>query len=730
MSQPPVRARVFVIVAGLAMGAASGAAAGAQAAGEPAGAAGQLLRRILPAQADSFILQTIPADRGRDVFEIQSRNGKVVLRGNNGIALASALNWYLKYYCHCHWSLKARRMSIPDPLPAVEPGLRRVSQDRWRYFLNYCCFGYSLPWYDWAQWERLIDWMALNGVNAPLSVTGQEAVWRAACKRLGFTESDVREFLPGPPYLPFGWMGCLDGWGGPLPKSWIDSHAALEKKILARERALGMTPVLQGFTGHVPPAARKRFPGARLHTVHWAEWDTLLLDPLDPLFSRLATVFLQEQRRLFSTDHLYAADTFIEMTPPSGDTNFLAATGRAIYEGLAKTDPQAVWVLQGWTFFNQAQFWTQPRIAAFLDAVPEAGMLVLDLFCDVTPVWNRTGAFCGKPWVWCSLQNFGDCVYLGGALNRMQSALPAARRDPLGARLSGIGFVNEGLDYNPVVFDFLFEQAWRPEPVELGAWLSDYTRRAYGASNADSETAWAILKDTVFTGQHEVTPACTLAPSLQAAGDPPYSNQRLAQAWGHLLEGAPAAGASDAYLSDLLSVTRQVLGNYSAALQRRVIRAWRAKDRPALESASRSFLELINDLDELLATRSEYLLGRWLEDAKRWGTNPQERDRLEWNARRVITLWGRQPLIRDYSRRLWSGMLTGFYLKRWEQFFNALDSALASGADFDERAFDRAMQEWERGWAWQHDRYPDSPRGDSLAVSRRLFEKYQPQLAR
>jgi len=572
--------------------------------------------------------------------------------------------------------------------------------------------------------------MALNGVNAPLSVTGQEAVWRAACKRLGFTESDVREFLPGPPYLPFGWMGCLDGWGGPLPKSWIDSHAALEKKILARERALGMTPVLQGFTGHVPPAARKRFPGARLHTVHWAEWDTLLLDPLDPLFSRLATVFLQEQRRLFSTDHLYAADTFIEMTPPSGDTNFLAATGRAIYEGLAKTDPQAVWVLQGWTFFNQAQFWTQPRIAAFLDAVPDARMLVLDLFCDVTPVWNRTGAFCGKPWVWCSLQNFGDCVYLGGALNRMQSALPAARRDPLGARLSGIGFVNEGLDYNPVVFDFLFEQAWRPEPVELGAWLSDYTRRAYGASNADSETAWAILKDTVFTGQHEVTPACTLAPSLQAAGDPPYSNQPLAQAWGHLLDGAPAAGASDAYLSDLLSVTRQVLGNYSAALQRRVIRAWRAKDRPALDSASRSFLELINDLDELLATRSEYLLGRWLEDAKRWGTNPQERDRLEWNARRVITLWGRQPLIRDYSRRLWSGMLTGFYLKRWEQFFNALDSALASGADFDERAFDRAMQEWERGWAWQHERYPDSPRGDSLAVSRRLFEKYQPQLAR
>jgi len=721
---------VIVTAVGIAMGAESCAGAGAQAAAEPAEAARQLLQRILPAQANSFILERLPADEGRDVFEIQSRNGKVVLRGNNGIALASALNWYLKYYCQAHFSLKARQLALPDPLPAVEPGLRRVSQDRWRYFLNYCCFGYSLPWYDWAQWEHLIDWMALNGVNAPLSVTGQEAVWRAAGKRLGFTESDLREFLPGPPYLPFGWMGCLDGWGGPLPKSWIASHAALEKKILERERALGMTPVLQGFTGHVPPAARKRFPGARFHTVHWAEWDTLLLDPLDPLFSRFATAFLEEQRRLFGPAHLYAADTFIEMTPPSGDTNFLAATGRAIYQGLAKTDPQAVWVLQGWTFFNQAQFWTQPRIAAFLDAVPEDRMLVLDLFCDATPVWNRTRAFCGKPWLWCALQNFGDRVDLGGALNRMETELPAARRDPLGARLSGIGFVNEGLDYNPVVFDFLFEQAWRAEPAQLGPWLRDYSRRAHGVSNADSETAWAILKDTVFTGQHEVAPAWILAPSLRAPDDPPYSNARLAQAWACLIRAAAAAGSSDAYRFDLVSVTRHVLGNDSAALQRKVIEAWRAKDRQSLETASQRFLELLRDLDELLATRNEYLLGRWLEDAKRWGASPRERDWLEWNARRVITMWGRQPLIRDYSRRQWSGMLTGFYLKRWEQFFNALNSALATGADFDEQAFDKAMQEWERRWAGQHDPYPAATQGDSLAVSRRLFQKYQPQPAR
>ncbi|MCL5096861.1 MAG: alpha-N-acetylglucosaminidase [Candidatus Omnitrophica bacterium] len=575
------------------------------------------------------------------------------------------MNWYLKYYCHCFYSTKARQMNIPDPLPAVQPKVRCVSRDRWRYFLNYCCFGYSLPWFDWAQWQGLIDWMALNGINAPLSVTGEEAVWRATGQRLGFAEADMADFLAGPPYLPFGWMGCLDGWGGPLPKSWIDRHAALEKRILARERSLGMTPVLQGFTGHVPPATGKRFPDARLHKVRWAEWETFMLDPLDTLFPRFAKVFIEEQKRLFGTDHLYAADTFIEMTPPRGETNFLAATGRAIYQGMAQVDPQAIWVLQGWTFFNQAQFWTQPRIEAFLNAVPDSHLLVLDLFCDVTPVWNKTRAFCGKPWVWCALQNFGDCVYLGGALNRIHQDLAAARHDPLAAQLSGIGFVNEGLDYNPIIFDYLFEQSWRAEPVNLDDWVRDYARRAHGTANADSDAAWAILKDTAYSGQHEVAPAYTRVPSVTLGGSPPYSNERLIQAWKHLLSAAQTAGASDAFQFDLVTVARQVLGNYSADVHRQAIEAWRARDSARFKTASGRMLELIRDLDELLATRPEYLLGRWLGDARRWGSNRLEQDRLEWNARRVVTMWGRQTLIRDYSRREWSGMLTGFYLKRF-----------------------------------------------------------------
>ena len=642
-----------------------------------------MLGRIIPKHASHFVFEEISKDNGQDVFELEMRGGKVVIRGNNGVSMAMGLNWYLKHYCHCHVSLFQEQLDLPMPLPEVKPKLRRVTWARYRYFLNYCCFGYSLPWWDWAQWERLIDWMAMNGINAPLSVTGQEAVWRAVGKGLEFTDEQMGAFLAGPPYLPFGWMGCLDGWGGPLPADWIDRHEQLQKMILTRQRALGMTPVLQGFTGHVPAAVAEEFPEAKLHKVHWIEWSTHLLDPLDPLFAKIAKLFMQEQTRRFGTDNLYAADTFIEMTPPSGDLDYLANLSRAIYDGMAKTDPQAVWVLQGWPFMYKRSFWTQPRFKAFLDAIPDDRMLVLDLFCESTPMWSATEAFCGKPWLWCNVQNFGNTVFLGGRLDGNNAGLMAAREHSQRGKLTGLGYVNEGLDYNPVVYDLMFEMAWNHERIDLNQWVKDYARHRYGRQNADAQAAWRILRDTVYSVANRSQGVSMRVPSLGSAGGVPYDNFQLAKAWRGLLKAADELGQADTYRYDLVNVARQVLSNHVGDLHNKIVQAHNSGDAEALRDASARFLELIGDLDELVATREEFLLGKWLADARRWGDTEAERSRMEWNARRVLTLWGSGANIRDYARKEWSGMFNGFYLRRWEWYLRELGGALEKGREFD-----------------------------------------------
>jgi hypothetical protein len=49
---------------------------------------------------------------------------------------------------------------------------------RYRQYFNYCTFSYTAAWWHWERWQREIDWMAMHGVNMPLAITGQEAVWQ------------------------------------------------------------------------------------------------------------------------------------------------------------------------------------------------------------------------------------------------------------------------------------------------------------------------------------------------------------------------------------------------------------------------------------------------------------------------------------------------------------------------------------------------------------------------
>ncbi len=691
-------------------------------------AARALLIRLLPRHADRFVFEAIPPEHGRDVFEIETRDGKTIIRGNTGVSMATGLNWYLKHYCHCHVSWYGRQLNLPDPLPEVRPKIRQGSWTTYRYFLNYCCFGYSLPWWDWSQWEELIDWMALNGVNMPLAVTGQEAVWQAVCKRLGMTDEQVTQFLAGPPYLPFQWMGCLDGWGGPLPQSWIDRHEELAKKILARQRELGMTPVLQGFTGHVPSAIAGQYPQAKLHRIRWIEWETSLLDPFDPLFAKLAAIYLEEQAKRFGTDHLYAADTFIEMQPPSNDPSYLTDLARAVYRGMTASDPQAVWVLQGWLFVNNPGFWKLPQARAMFGAVPDDRMIVLDLMCETTPAWDKTEAFCGKPWLWCNIETFGRSVHLSGALSRIGQDLPALRLQPRSGKLAGLGFVNEGLGYNPVVYDLMFETAWRDGPVDLKQWIGEYVWHRYGRDDEDARRAWEILLGIVYDGAHFTRSIVDLGPQVQAAVSVPYNNVRLAQAWQALLGAADEIGNADTFRFDLVNVARQVLSNHAAVLHAVMVKAAKEENVQAFEDASGQFLQLIRDMDELLATRKEFLLGGWLEDARRWGTTDAERARFEWNARRVLTQWGQTAALDDYARKEWSGMLNGYYLKRWELFLRDFGDSLKSGKPFDDKAFQAKVRKWTADWSDQRETYSTQPRGDSIELAKRLWAKYEKQL--
>ena len=136
-----------------------------------------LIERVTPGYGKQIKLQLIAPANGEDVYEISSEKGKVLLKGNNAIALSTAFNQYLKYTCNAHVSWLGNQLNLPENLPLPQKTIRNTINGKYRVYMNYCTVSYTAAYWDWERWQREIDFMAMNSINMPLATVGLEAVW-------------------------------------------------------------------------------------------------------------------------------------------------------------------------------------------------------------------------------------------------------------------------------------------------------------------------------------------------------------------------------------------------------------------------------------------------------------------------------------------------------------------------------------------------------------------------
>jgi alpha-N-acetylglucosaminidase len=134
-------------------------------------------------------------------------------------------------------------------------------------------------------------------------------------------------------------------------------------------------------------------------------------------------------------------------------------------------------------------------------------------------------------------------------------------------------------------------------------------------------------------------------------------------------------------------------------------------------------------MDELLATRKDFLLGRWLSSAKNQGVTGEEKKLYERNARDIITLWGNaNSPLHEYANRQWSGLLNDFYKKRWEHFFAILKRSLQDGKEPDLVAFEKLISNWEWKWVNQQNIFSENETGNSIDEAKKMYDKYHQQI--
>lgn len=692
-----------------------------------------LLERIDPGASKKFIIQVKKGSS--DFFELDQKGDKVVIRGNNYVNIATGLNWYLKYYAGIHLSWNGMTAELPESLPKVSTPVRKETNLSLRYDFNYCTYSYTMAFWDWKRWEKEIDWMALHGINLPLAVVGQECVWKNMLEKLGYTKEEINKFIAGPAFLAWWAMNNLEGWGGPNPDSWYTQQEALQKKILKHMREYGIEPVFPGYSGMVPHDANKKLG---LNVTEPALWNGFtrpaFLLPTDSRFNEIASLYYKELEKLFGKANYYSMDPFHELED-AGSVDFDAA-GKAVLKAMKDVNPKATWVIQGWT--------ENPR-PEMIKNLNNGDILILDLFSECRPmwgipsIWKREKGYEQHDWLFCMIENFGGNVGLHGRMDQLLNNFYLTKNNPLAAHLKGIGLTMEGSENNPVMFELMCELPWRPEKFTKEEWLKDYLFARYGVRDEKITQAWSILADGIYNcpfgnnqqGPHESIfcgrPGLNNFQASSWSKMQNYYDPTSTEAAARLmLEVADKYKGNNNFEYDLVDIVRQSLSDRGRIVYNQTIADFKSFDKKSFAAHSQEFLNILLAQDRLLGTRSEFRVGRWIEQARNLGTTPEEKDLYEWNARVQITTWGNRVCandggLRDYAHKEWNGLLKDFYYKRWAAYWQTLQDVL-DGKPMVELDY-YAMEE---PWTLAHNPYASQPEGDCVSVAKEVFNEVFP----
>lgn len=644
-----------------------------------------VIERQIGEKVNGISFQQINPVDGKETFEIEAKEGKLTLKGSSTVALCYAFHTYLREACHSMKTWSGEHLELPSLWP--DYSLRKQTTPyNFRYFLNVCTYGYTTPYWDWARWENEIDWMALRGVNMPLATVASEAIAERVWLQMGLTKEETREFFTAPAHLPWHRMGNLNTWDGPLSDEWQKSQIELQHQIINRMRELGMQPIAPAFAGFVPMAFAEKHPDIKFKHLKWGGFDdkfnAYVLPPDSPFFEEIGKRFVKEWEKEFGKNTYYLSDSFNEMELPvakddvEGKHKLLAQYGESIYRSITAGNPDAIWVTQGWTFGYQHDFWDKASLQALLSHVPDDKMIIIDLGNDypkwvwgTEQTWKVHDGFYGKKWIFSYVPNFGGKTPLTGDLQMYATSSAEALKAPSHGNLIGFGSAPEGLENNEVVYELLADMGWTDQAIDPEQWMPSYCTARYGAYPESMKNAWELFRKTAYSSLYSYPRFTwqTVIPDQRRISKIDISDDFL-HGIELFLASADSLNRSKLYVNDAIEFASYYIAAQADKLYKQALTEDAAGKPVAAYQHLNQAIDLLLNVDKLLASHPLYRLEEWVKLARNSGTTPAEKDAYEANAKRLITTWG--GFQEDYAARFWSGLIKDYYIPRLKLYFS------------------------------------------------------------
>ena len=668
-----------------------------------------------------------------DYFSIATLKDKILLTSNSGVGLASAFNHYLKEVCNCHISRYGNQVNLPDTLPLITGKIDRTTTFKHRYAYNYCTHSYSMAFWTDEQWQKEIDFLAMNGVNLVLDILGMEEVYRRFLTKLGYRHREIKNFITGPSYYAWFYMGNVCGIGGPVHDNFFFEKCQMARRNHRRMQALGMNIVLQAYTGMVPRDINRK--DRDVPTIKQGKWkgieQPLIVCPDSAYYVKYAKLFYECQKEVFGDiTHFYAGDIGHE----GGNLDKKKAKDSYcnVMESMLSFDKDAMWIVQCWAF-NPNKLFTK-SVKDYRDE----HILMLDLNTEkINHNANKFSRLAKYGNVLCGLlNNFGGRHGIYGDINKIPDMVKNASQKP---NFKGIALTAESTNVNPIVTDIFFSTIW--ENIDnVSEWSKKYALRRYGKESEHINESMEILLKTAYGSDNgplsfgaTETMGCrrpldpeTKRFTARATVKIPYSEEDFDKAVELFLEDFDEFKNNKCYIYDAVDLLRQSISNKMTPLCRSIVSAYKNKNYSECIENGEKLLSLMDTLDRILLNNEDFTFKSYIEPVKEYTDKLDDftRELYMINAKALITTWYCRLLcddgnLHDYAHRQLGDHINSFHRMRWENFIEHI-KALQSGEKPEE--IDWFKVEWD--WVLGETTYTKKVRHDDLKViSKSIFKE-------
>ena len=320
-------------------------------------------------------------------------------------------------------------------------------------------------------------------------------------------------------------------------------------------------------------------------------------------------------------------------------------------------------------------------------------MIILDLYSNDVPIYSRTNSYFGKPFIWNTLLDFGGNSGILGDLSIVGNSMASTLKN---TTVVGVGITMEGIWTNYIMFDLTLKMALENTTVDIDSWVSKYAMRRYGLpfsivnptvdtkQEAQTETvhlsqkAWNILQNGVYNTPGGipkslivVTPSLSLGTNNNNNSDSTKKNNKnkihrwgydkyrheeatdkllynvmdVQNGWQPFIEMGIWLQNVSQYKIDLIDITRQSLSDLFSKYYTNLTNYYSDKNETGVAYCKTKMLDILTDLNNVLNTDSDWMLGPWLNMARNQAINVTvnetvQADWYEFNARNQLTLWG------------------------------------------------------------------------------------------